>query len=73
MDLPQRRKIEILVAILLGLFLAALDQTIVGTALPRIVSDLRGNELYTWVVTISCSRAPSRPHLRKAFRPVRAT
>jgi len=53
MDLPQRRKIEILVAILLGLFLAALDQTIVGTALPRIVSELRGsNELYTWVITI---------------------
>jgi EmrB/QacA subfamily drug resistance transporter len=44
---------EILVAILLGLFLAALDQTIVGTALPTIVGDLGGtNELYTWVITI---------------------
>ena len=43
---------EILFAILLGLFLSALDQTIVGTALPRIVTDLHGNELYTWVVTI---------------------
>jgi EmrB/QacA subfamily drug resistance transporter len=51
--LSQRRKMEILFAILLGLFLSALDQTIVGTALPRIVSDLGGtNELYTWVVTI---------------------
>ncbi|HSH22359.1 MAG TPA: MDR family MFS transporter, partial [Candidatus Caenarcaniphilales bacterium] len=43
---------EILFAILLALFLSALDQTIVGTALPRVVTDLRGNELYTWVVTI---------------------
>ena len=33
LQLPHRRKMQILVAILLGLFLAALDQTIVGTAL----------------------------------------
>lgn len=38
-------------AVLLALFLSALDQTIVGTALPRIVADLRGDNLYTWVVT----------------------
>ncbi|HYW22958.1 MAG TPA: MDR family MFS transporter [Terriglobales bacterium] len=38
-------------AVLLVLFLSSLDQTIVGTALPRIVSDLRGDNLYTWVVT----------------------
>ena len=38
-------------AVLLVLFLASLDQTIVGTALPRIVSELRGDNLYTWVVT----------------------
>ena len=50
--LDRRTKFEILGAILLALFLGALDQTIVGTALPRIVTDLRGNELYTWVVTI---------------------
>ena len=47
-----RARVEILVAILLAMFLSALDQTIVGTALPRIVSDLRGNDYYTWVVTI---------------------
>ncbi len=38
-------------AILLTLFLGALDQTVVGTALPRIVTDLNGNGLYSWVVT----------------------
>src|SRR3989442_11110377 len=35
----------------LALFLAALDQTIVGTALPRIVSELNGLEFYAWVAT----------------------
>ena len=52
LGLSQRRKFEILGAVLLGLFLGALDQTVVGTALPRIVTDLGGNEYYTWVVTI---------------------
>ena len=36
---------------MLGLFLAALDQTVVGTALPRIVTDLHGNDIYTWAFT----------------------
>ena len=47
-----RARTEILIAVMLAVFLAALDQTIVGTALPRIVDDLKGNEFYTWVVTI---------------------
>jgi EmrB/QacA subfamily drug resistance transporter len=51
LDLPTREKLIVMVAVLLGLFLSALDQTIVGVALPRIVSDLRGSDLYTWVVT----------------------
>ncbi|MER6682207.1 MDR family MFS transporter [Streptomyces olivaceoviridis] len=38
-------------ALLLGLLLAALDQTIVATALPTIVSDLGGLEHLSWVVT----------------------
>lgn len=51
-ELSRRARFEVLGAILLALLLGALDQTIVGTALPRIVTDLRGNELYTWAVTI---------------------
>ena len=47
-----RARMEILGAILLTMFLSALDQTVVGTALPRIVTDLAGNELYVWVVTV---------------------
>jgi EmrB/QacA subfamily drug resistance transporter len=50
--LDARAKLEILGAILLALFLFALDQTVVGTALPRIVTDLKGNDLYVWAVTI---------------------
>jgi len=50
-SLPPRRKLAILGAILLTLFLASLDQTVVGTALPRIVTDLNGASLYAWVVT----------------------
>jgi EmrB/QacA subfamily drug resistance transporter len=42
---------QILWAVLLGIFLAALDQTIVGTALPRIVTDLNGNDVYVWAFT----------------------
>src|SRR5659263_683401 len=37
---------------MLGMFLAALDQTIVGPVLPRIVTELKGADYYTWVVTI---------------------
>ncbi|MFF3758421.1 MFS transporter [Streptomyces sp. NPDC002185] len=38
-------------ALLLGMLLAALDQTIVSTALPTIVSELGGLEHLSWVVT----------------------
>ncbi|WP_246268531.1 MDR family MFS transporter [Nonomuraea typhae] len=42
---------KLLAAALGGMFLAMLDQTIVGTALPRITAELGGTGLYTWVVT----------------------
>jgi EmrB/QacA subfamily drug resistance transporter len=50
-ELPQRVRLEILGAVLLGIFLAALDQTIVGTALPVIVTELEGNDVYVWAFT----------------------
>ena len=46
-----RVRTQIVVGVLLGLFLAALDQTVVGTALPRIVTELHGNDIYTWAFT----------------------
>jgi EmrB/QacA subfamily drug resistance transporter len=51
LGLPLREKLEILFAVMLGLFLGALDQTIVGPALPTIVTELNGNDLYVWAVT----------------------
>ena len=51
-SLSPRAKLEILFATLLALFIVALDQTVVGVALPQIVTDLKGNELYTWSITI---------------------
>ena len=50
-ELPHKVRMQILWAVLLGIFLAALDQTIVGTALPRIVTDLNGNDVYVWAFT----------------------
>jgi EmrB/QacA subfamily drug resistance transporter len=37
--------------LMLSLFLVALDQTVVGTALPKIIADLHGFERYAWVTT----------------------
>jgi len=52
LGLSHRAKMEILFAVMLGLFLGALDQTIVGPALPTIATDLAGNDLYVWSITI---------------------
>ncbi|MFI7008453.1 MDR family MFS transporter [Streptomyces sp. NPDC050145] len=49
--LDRRRRNVVFVTIMLGMLLAALDQTIVGTALPTIVSDLGGAAHMSWVVT----------------------
>jgi EmrB/QacA subfamily drug resistance transporter len=49
--LPRRDLILTVIGLMLGLLLAALDQTIVGTAMPRIVSELHGFEHYAWVTT----------------------
>src|SRR5664280_252304 len=46
-----RRILVILGALMLGMFLAALDQTIVATALPTIAGDLHGLNHLSWVVT----------------------
>ncbi|MFB7511755.1 MDR family MFS transporter [Streptomyces sp. NPDC056144] len=49
--LDGRRRNIVFGTIMLGVLLAALDQTIVGTALPTIVSDLGGAAHMSWVVT----------------------
>jgi EmrB/QacA subfamily drug resistance transporter len=51
-DLSHKRKVTIMFAVVVAMFFAAINQTIVGTALPRIISQLGGMEYYTWVITI---------------------
>ena len=51
MELTPKRQRLLLAAVMSGLLLAMLDQTIVGTALPEIVGRLGGDSLYVWVVT----------------------
>jgi len=47
--LGKRRTLIVFFGLMLGMLLAALDQTIVSTALPRITQDLGGFEHYSWV------------------------
>jgi EmrB/QacA subfamily drug resistance transporter len=49
---PEHRRILVVLgALMLGMFLASLDQTIVATALPTIAGDLHGLNHLSWVVT----------------------
>jgi EmrB/QacA subfamily drug resistance transporter len=50
-EMDRTARILASVGVGLALFLAALDQTIVGTALPRIVAELSGLEYFAWVAT----------------------
>jgi EmrB/QacA subfamily drug resistance transporter len=49
--LSRRRIIFVLISIILGMLLSALDQTVVGTAMPRVIADLNGLQHYAWVAT----------------------
>lgn len=46
-----RKLAAVMISVMLGLLLAALDQTVVGPALPKIIGDLQGFDYYTWVIT----------------------
>ncbi len=50
-ELSTRVKVFATAGIMLALLMAALDQTIVGTALPRIVAELNGLDRYSWLIT----------------------
>ncbi|HEV8485251.1 MAG TPA: MDR family MFS transporter [Blastocatellia bacterium] len=47
--LSRRRRWVVTAGILLGMFLAALEATVVGTAMPTIIGELRGLDRYSWV------------------------
>jgi MFS family permease len=49
--LPKRQVAITFVGVMLAMFLGSLDQTVVGTAMPRIVADLGGFSQYTWITS----------------------
>ncbi|AHD07600.1 putative MFS-type transporter YusP [Paenibacillus larvae subsp. larvae DSM 25430] len=50
--LDKKRKVTIMIAIMAALLFASINQTIVSTALPKIIATLGGMEYYSWVFTI---------------------
>jgi EmrB/QacA subfamily drug resistance transporter len=50
-SLPRKQVVITLAGVLLAMFLSSLDQTIVSTAMPRIVADLGGLNHYAWLTT----------------------
>jgi EmrB/QacA subfamily drug resistance transporter len=51
-SLPRKQVIITFAGVMLAMFLSSMDQTVVGTAMPRIISELGGFNQYTWVTTI---------------------
>ena len=51
MRLPGRRKLVIMSALSIAMFLSAMDQTVMGVAMPRIIADLGGLDLFAWPFT----------------------
>jgi EmrB/QacA subfamily drug resistance transporter len=49
--LPRRQVVITFIGVMLAMFLGSLDQTVVGTAMPRIVADLGGFSQYTWITS----------------------
>jgi EmrB/QacA subfamily drug resistance transporter len=49
--IPQRQKIIVMLAVMSGLFLVALDQTVISTALGKIVEDFHSFTSLSWIVT----------------------
>lgn len=51
MGLTHRQILTILAGLMMGMFLAALDQTIVSTSIRTIADDLQGYQMQAWVTT----------------------
>lgn len=51
-QLDQRKKVTIMISIMAAMFFAAINMTIVGTSLPKIIAKIGGMEYFDWVFTI---------------------
>jgi EmrB/QacA subfamily drug resistance transporter len=50
--LTHKQKITVMIALMAAMFFAAINQTIVSSAMPRIIAELNGLEYYSWVITV---------------------
>ncbi|MDF2650450.1 MAG: transporter [Paenibacillus sp.] len=50
--LSQKQKVTVMIALMTAMFFAAINQTLVSTAMPRIIAMLGGMEYYSWVITV---------------------
>jgi EmrB/QacA subfamily drug resistance transporter len=50
--LDQKKKVTIMISIMAAMFFAAINMTIVGTSLPKIIAQIGGMEYFDWVFTI---------------------
>ncbi len=51
-NVSKKVAIGALLTVLTSIFMSSLDQTVVGTAMPRVINDLGGMDLYSWVFTV---------------------
>lgn len=51
-NLTEKKKVTIMIAIMVAVFFSAINQTIIGVAMPRIIAKLGGLDYYTWVITM---------------------
>jgi len=51
-NLTEKRKVTIMIAIITSMFFSAINQTIIGVAMPRIIAKLGGMDYYSWAITI---------------------
>lgn len=50
-QLTQKRKTTVMIALMATMFFAAINQTIISAALPKIIAQLGGIDYYSWVIT----------------------
>lgn len=50
--LTEKKKVTIMIAIITAMFFSAINQTIIGVAMPRIIAKLGGMDYYSWAITI---------------------
>ncbi|MBG9790131.1 MDR family MFS transporter [Brevibacillus laterosporus] len=51
-NLSQKQKVVVMIALMASMFFAAINQTLVSSAMPRIIAMLGGLDYYSWVITV---------------------